>query len=156
MQFIAWILLENKTHVVTGEAAAALGLTAVQERKLINRLSQQRLLDRLRKWPAKNRCGLRMRQRPGSAANAEREVSARNRSIVRFTVHPGRPQRVAWTLGDVSCKSAALWGKSGKTMLQNHFGPHGDFTGKPVKSGLWAPLFESHLKNNKLVSRYHK
>ncbi len=49
MQFFAWIQLEKKSQVATGEAADALGLSAVQERKLLSRLSQQGLIVRLRK-----------------------------------------------------------------------------------------------------------
>lgn len=49
MQFLAWIQLEKKTQVVTGEAAEAFGLTAVQERKLLSRMSQQGLIVRLRR-----------------------------------------------------------------------------------------------------------
>lgn len=49
MQFLAWIQLERKSQVTIGEAAEALGLTAVQERKLLSRLSRQGLIVRLRK-----------------------------------------------------------------------------------------------------------
>jgi hypothetical protein len=40
--------------------------------------------------------------------------------------------------------------KSGKTVLQDHFGPYGDFTGKPVISGQGDPLVDANLKMNKL------
>ena len=49
MQFLAWIQLEKKTQVVTGETAEAFGLTAIQERKLLSRISQQGLIVRLRR-----------------------------------------------------------------------------------------------------------
>ena len=49
MQFLAWIQLEKKTQVATGEVAEAFGLTAVQERKLLSRMSQQGLIVRLRR-----------------------------------------------------------------------------------------------------------
>jgi predicted transcriptional regulator of viral defense system len=49
MQFLAWIQLEKKTQVVTGEVSEAFGLTATQERKLLSRLSQQGLIVRVRR-----------------------------------------------------------------------------------------------------------
>ena len=49
MQFLAWIQLEKKTQVATGEAAEAFGLTVTQERKLLSRMSQQGLIVRLRR-----------------------------------------------------------------------------------------------------------
>jgi predicted transcriptional regulator of viral defense system len=49
IQFLAWIQLEKKSQVETGETAEALGLSVVQERKLLSRLSQQGLIVRLRK-----------------------------------------------------------------------------------------------------------
>jgi predicted transcriptional regulator of viral defense system len=49
MQFLAWIQLEKKTQVVTGDVAEALGLTAIQERKLLSRMSQQGMIVRLRR-----------------------------------------------------------------------------------------------------------
>jgi predicted transcriptional regulator of viral defense system len=49
MQFLAWIQLRKRTQVATGEIADALGLTAIQERKLLSRLTQQGLIVRLRR-----------------------------------------------------------------------------------------------------------
>ncbi|MCX6101861.1 MAG: DUF6088 family protein [Proteobacteria bacterium] len=49
MQFLAWIQLEKKNQVVTGEAAEVFGFTATQERKLLSRLSQQGLIVRVRR-----------------------------------------------------------------------------------------------------------
>jgi predicted transcriptional regulator of viral defense system len=49
MQYLAWTQLETKSQVATGKAAEALELTAIQERKLLSRLSQQGLIVRLRK-----------------------------------------------------------------------------------------------------------
>lgn len=49
MQFFAWIQLEKKTQVITGEAAEAFGLTPTQERKLLSRLSLEGLIVRLRR-----------------------------------------------------------------------------------------------------------
>ncbi|MGE0175281.1 MAG: type IV toxin-antitoxin system AbiEi family antitoxin domain-containing protein [Oligoflexales bacterium] len=48
-QFLAWIQLRQKSQVETGEVAAALGLSAKQERELLSRMARQGLIVRLRR-----------------------------------------------------------------------------------------------------------
>lgn len=49
MQAIAWCQLKNRNRLLTGDLRAALGLSEVQERKLLSRMAQSGLITRLKR-----------------------------------------------------------------------------------------------------------